>query len=60
MKITNWPSYLLIIQFQFLFFWFFFFGLIPPIKVLFVFNFIIEFQFTKYYILQFGPHYLDF
>ena len=29
-------------------------------KVLFVFNFNIQFQFIKYYILQFGLHSLDF
>jgi hypothetical protein len=50
-KITAQPSWLLAIQFLFLFFWFLiFFYLEPFVEVLFVFNFILPSQFTKYYI----------
>jgi hypothetical protein len=50
-KITAQPSWLLAIQFLFLFFWFLiFFNLESFVEVLFVFNFILPSQFTKYYI----------
>ena len=34
--------------------------LISFVEVLFVFNFIIQYRFTIYYILQFDPYYFDF
>jgi len=43
-----------------LFFWFLIFSFGSFIEVLFIFNFIIEFKFTRYYILQFHPYSLDF
>jgi hypothetical protein len=59
-NIVVWPSWLLTFQLQFLLFWFLIFGIGSFVKVLFVFNFIIQSQFTKYYILQNAPHFLDF
>jgi hypothetical protein len=55
LKITIWSFWLLVVQLQSLFFWFLIFGLNLFVKVLFIFNFIILFQFIKYYILQFDP-----
>jgi len=60
LKIIVWPSLLLIFQFQSLFFWFIFFVFDPFVKVLFVFNFILQSQFTKNYIFQFDSYSFDF
>jgi len=60
LKITVCFFWGLTFQLDPLFFWFLSFDFSSFIEVLFVFNFIIQSQFTKYYILQCGPHSLDF
>ena len=41
-------------------FYFLFFVIGSFVEVSFAFNFVIQFQFTKYYIFQFGPYLFDF
>jgi len=57
-KNTTWPSLLLMVfKLQSLFFWFLIFYIDHFIEVLFIFNFILQTQFTRYVILQFGSHF---
>jgi hypothetical protein len=51
---------LLIFQLRFLFFWFFIFVLGYFVKVLFVFNSIIQSQFVMYFFFQFGSFFSSF
>jgi len=60
LKITGWSSLLLIFQLRFLFFWFFIFVLGYFVKVLFVFNSIIQSQFVMYFFFQFGSFFSSF
>jgi len=59
-NITTWPSLLLVFQLKSLIFLFLVFLLVFFVEVLFVFNFVLQSQFTKYYIFQFGPYSFDF
>jgi hypothetical protein len=56
----NYNLTLLVVSISTLIFFFLFFYLDSFVEILFVFNFIIESKFIKYYILQFGSYYLDF
>jgi len=60
LKITAWSYLLMVFQLQSLFFWFLIFILSSFVEVLFVFNFIIQSQFTKYCIFQFGLYFFYF
>ena len=59
-NITTWPSLLLVFQLKSLIFLFLVFLLVFFVEVLFVFNFVLQSQFIKYYIFQFGPYSFDF
>jgi hypothetical protein len=59
-KNTDFSFLFLIFQFQSLFFWFLIFILIHFIKVLFVFNLVIQLQFLIWYFFHFGPYYFIF
>jgi len=59
-EITIWPFWLLVFQLQFLFFFISNFYLGCFVEVLYVFDFILQSQFTKYYVFQFGLYFLDF
>ena len=50
----------MVFQLKSLIFLFLVFLLVFFVEVLFVFNFVLQSQFTKYYIFQFGPYYFDF
>ena len=56
----NYNLTLLVVSISTLILFFSFFYLDSFVEILFVFNFIIESKFIKYYILQFGSYYLDF
>jgi len=56
----NYNLTLLVVSISTLILFFLFFYLDSFVEILFVFNFIIESKFIKYYILQFGSYYLDF
>ena len=56
----NYNLTLLVVSISTLILFFSFFYLYSFVEILFVFNFIIESKFIKYYILQFGSYYLDF
>jgi len=59
-KNTDFSFLFLVFQFQSLFFWFLIFILIHFIKVLFVFNLVIQLQFLIWYFFHFGPYYFIF
>jgi len=59
-KIIDLSTFLLVFQLQFLFFRFLIFLLCFFVKVLFIFNFILQSQFDISYFFQFDPYSFDF